>query len=444
MKKKLLYFTGAFLGISLMSPTLVNATSAKISVSANKSSVIVGNTVSVTYRISSSNAIGAWDYQITTPSNFSLQSCNNGQAAHQNGYASNNSTKSISVTCTFKATATDKGTFSVKNYEVDDFKTEENMGTTVGSSTVSVINATTSNTTTNAKEAKTYSNNNNLKSLSIDGYKLDPEFKKDITKYSLEIENDVKSVKVKAIKESNTASISGNGEIKVEEGPNKIEIKVTAENGSVKTYTINVTVKEKSPIKVTIDNEEYTVIRKKDNIKAPNSTYKDTTISIEGEEIPAFNSDITKYTLVGLKNKEGDINLYIYNEKDKSFELYKELTFKSVILYIINDSTMIPKGYEKSTITINKEEVTAYKSTKNKDFYLIYGMNIETGKTNLYSYDESEETLQRYIEQKQNTFEDYYIYGIVGLATILILTYITILVNLIRKKTKYKDNFIDE
>ena len=444
MKKKLLYFTGAVLGASiLISPTLVKASTAKISVSANKSSVTVGNTVSVTYKVSSASAIGAWDYQITTPANFSLQSCNNGQAAHQNGYASNNSTKSTSVTCTFKATSTGKGTFSVKNYEVDDFNTEETMGTTIGSSTVSVVNASSSSNSS-AKVTKTYSSNNNLKDLSVDGYKLDPTFKKDTTKYNLELENDVKSIKIKATKEDNTASVSGDGEVKVEEGVNKIEIKVTAEDGSVKIYTINATVKEKTPIKVTIDEDEYTIVRKKENIKAPNSTYKETTVSIENEEIPAFTSETTKYTLVGLKDKDGNINLFIYNEKDKSFTLYKELTFKNVILYIINDKTKIPEGYEKTSITINKEEVTAYKATKNKGFYLIYGMNVETGKTNLYSYDSVEETLQRYVEKEKNKFEDYYIYAIVGLATILVLTYIVILINLIKRKPKYEVNFDDE
>lgn len=441
MKKKLLYFTGTFLGVSiLLSPALVNASNAKISVSANKSNVSVGSSVSITYRVSSSSAIGAWDYQITTPSNFSFQSCNNGQAAHQNGYANNNKTKSATVTCTFKANNTGKGTFSVKNYEVDDFNTEQAMGTTIGSSTVTVVNSSNSSNTS-TKENKTYSSNNNLKDLSIEGYKLDSTFKKNVTKYSVELENDVKSIKIKASKEDSTASISGAGEIKVEEGINKIEIKVTAEDGSVKTYTINATVKEKTPIKVTIDKEEYTVVRKKDNIKAPNSTYKDTTVSIENEEVPALVSDTTKYILVGLKDKDGNINLYIYNEKDKSFTLYKELTFKSVILYIIDDKSKIPEDYEKTTITINKEEVVAYKSTKNKDFYLLYGMNIETGKTNLYSYDSIEETLQRYIAKDKNKFEDYYIYGIIGLATILVLTYIVILINLIKKKPKYEMDF---
>ena len=432
------------IGLSLLlTPTLVNAASAKISVSSNKSSINVGNIVSITYRISSSSPLGAWDYQITTPSNFTLQSCNNGQAAHQNGYVNNSSTKSSSVTCTFKATNTGKGTFSVKNYEVDGFD-EKTMGTTVGSTSVSVIKVTNNTTTNNTKEEKTYSSNNSLKSLTVDGYKLDPTFKKDTTKYTLELENNIKSIKVNATKEDDKASISGTGEIKLEEGINKIEIKVTAENGSSKTYIINATVKEKTPITVTINDEKYTVVRKKENLKSPSSTYKETTVSIENEEIPAFNSEITKYTLVGLKDKEGNINLYIYNEKDKSFTLYKEITFKSISLQIIDKNLDLGKDYKKTTLKINDDEFSAYNSTKNKDFYLLYGMNIETGKSDIYRYDSKEGTLQRYIKEKTNSFDNYYIYGIVALSTILVITYIVILINLIKKRPKLRINFDDK
>ena len=447
MKKRNI-ITG-FLGLSLLlSPTLVNAASAKISVSANKSSVSVGNTVSITYRVSSSSKIGAWDYQITTPSNFILQSCNNGKMAHQADVISSKPINSTSVTCTFKATSTGKGTFTVKNYEVDNFDTEEAMGTTVGSSAVSVVNVSNSNNNSTAtKEKKEYSSNNNLKSLSVDGYKLDPEFKKDTTKYTLELENDVKSIKVNATKEDASASIKGTGEVKLEEGINKIEIKVTAEDGSVKTYIINATVKEKTPINVTIDDKKYTVIRKKDNLKSPSSTYKETTVSIENEEIPAFSSDITKYTLVGLKDSEGNINLYIYDEKDKSFTKYIETSFKTITLQIIDKNLDLSKDYKKTTIKINDQEFSAYNSTKNKDFYLLYGMNIETGESNIYRYDEKEGTLQRYIKEKSNNLDNYYIYGIIGLSTILVITYIVILINLIKKKPKdinYNDDELDD
>lgn len=446
MKKGILCFMGLVLGSSLLLGTqTVDAASAKISVSSNKKSVYVGNTVSVTYKISSSVAIGAWNYQITTPSNFSFVSCNNGLLTHQVGQVLNNSTKSTSVTCKFKAKSTGKGNFGVKNYQVEDFNVNT-MATTAGTTSVSVVKPSTSNSsnsTSNKNDNKTYSSNNYLKSLSIDDFKLNPSFKKDTTNYSVELPADTTEINIKTTKEDNKASVSGDGKVTLEEGANKINIKVTAENGSVKTYTINATVKEKEPIKVMVGDDELTVVRKKENLKAPNNLYKETTLSINNEEVPAFHSEITKYTLVGLKDANGNINLYIYNEKDKSYTLYKELTFKSIILYITNGDNEVPSDYKKTIVTINNEKVVAYKSTENNSFYLIYGMNIETGAIGLYQYDEEEGTLQRFIvnkdEKEENTNDEMYLYTIIGLGGFLSLTYIVILINLIKKSSNKKD-----
>lgn len=445
MKKRRLYFLGMVLGFSLfLGIENVKAASTKISVSSNKQSVTVGSNVSITYKISSSVAIGAWNYQITTPSNFSFQSCNNGLLTHQVGQVANNSTKSTSVTCTFKAKSAGKGTFGVKNYQVEDFNVNT-MATTVGSTTVSVTKTSSSSNnssnSSNQSENKTYSSNNYLKSLTIEGFELNPTFKKATTTYSLELPADTSEINIRATKEDDKASIAGIGKISVEEGTNKIEVKVTAENGSVKTYTINATVKEKDPIKVVINDEELTVVRKKDNLKAPNNSYKETTVSINNEEVPALYSDITKYTLVGLKDKDGNISLYIYNEKDKSYTLYKELTFKAISLYIIDDDSKIPSKYTKTTLTINNEKITAYKSPENNDFYLIYGINIETGDTNLYQYDDKDKSLQRFIvpddnNDVKNDNDKIYLYTITGLGGFIVLTYLIILINLIRKSTK--------
>lgn len=431
MKKTLFKYTSILLGtFTLLAPIIVNAASAKITVSANTNNIKIGQTVKITYKISSSTPLGAWDYQLTTPSNFSLEGCNNDWLAHQIGFIYNNNTKSASVTCAFKATKNGKGTFSVKNYEVDAFDEHTTMGTTVTSTTVTVASSTKEETT-----SKEYSSNNKLKSLSIEGYKLDPSFKSNTTTYSVELENNIDKIKIKATKEDSKASISGDGEVKVSEGNNKIEIKVTAENGDVKTYTINAYVKEKDPIKIKIDSNEFNVIRKASDLKSPNSSYKETTVNIENEEVPALNSDITKYTLVGLKDKDGNINLYIYNKKDKSFALYKELTFKNITIYIIDDTSKIPTDLKKEEIEINKEKVIAYKIKD--EFYLIYGMNIETGETSLYQYDTKENTLQRYINndtKKEKKSKNYYLYGIIILGIILVITYLVILINLIKKE----------
>ena len=103
---------------------------------------------------------------------------------------------------------------------------------------------------------KTYSSNNYLDGLEVDGYSISPEFNKDTIEYSVEVPNGTKMVSISADLEDDKASVSGTGEIEVNEGVNKIEVKVTAENGNEKVYVINVTVKELDPIVVKVDNKK--------------------------------------------------------------------------------------------------------------------------------------------------------------------------------------------
>lgn len=86
------------------------------------------------------------------------------------------------------------------------------------------------------------SNEKNLKSLTIDGdYELTPKFNKDVTEYSLSVGSDVESIKINAEAVDNNAKVEIIGNDKLLEGENTIEIKVTAEDGTVRTYKINVT-----------------------------------------------------------------------------------------------------------------------------------------------------------------------------------------------------------
>lgn len=86
------------------------------------------------------------------------------------------------------------------------------------------------------------SNNKNLKSLTISGdYELTPKFDKDVTEYTLNVGSDINSIDIKANAEDSSAKVEITGNDKLLAGENTIEIKVTAEDGTVRTYKINVT-----------------------------------------------------------------------------------------------------------------------------------------------------------------------------------------------------------
>lgn len=84
------------------------------------------------------------------------------------------------------------------------------------------------------------SSNNYLKSLSIDGYNIIPEFDKQTIDYEISKEVLENNIKINAEADDSKASVSGIGDIILNSGENEIRIDVTAENGTVRTYTIKV------------------------------------------------------------------------------------------------------------------------------------------------------------------------------------------------------------
>ena len=85
------------------------------------------------------------------------------------------------------------------------------------------------------------SDNNNLSSIAIDGVTLSPEFKKDVLEYTAKVDKEVTSLTIDAKTENNKAKIEIEGNEELKEGENKVIIKVTAEDGTAKNYTITVT-----------------------------------------------------------------------------------------------------------------------------------------------------------------------------------------------------------
>lgn len=79
-----------------------------------------------------------------------------------------------------------------------------------------------------------------LKSLILAGYSLNPNFSSNTYEYNLKVPYDVTSIDVSAIPnvETSLVVISGNKDFKV--GENTIKVKVTAEDGTLKTYKVNV------------------------------------------------------------------------------------------------------------------------------------------------------------------------------------------------------------
>ena len=83
--------------------------------------------------------------------------------------------------------------------------------------------------------------NNRLKSITVGDYELFPEFDKDTLYYNIIIAGEVPaSVTLSAEAYHSTAKIEGTGTVTIQNGTVEYPIKVTAQNGEVRTYTVSI------------------------------------------------------------------------------------------------------------------------------------------------------------------------------------------------------------
>jgi len=97
------------------------------------------------------------------------------------------------------------------------------------------------NSKPNPSNPVTASGNNYLRYLQISAEGLSPNFSKYTTNYSLSVGENVNSIEILARPEDQNAVVLVTGNNNLVNGENKINIRVTAENGYYRTYTITVT-----------------------------------------------------------------------------------------------------------------------------------------------------------------------------------------------------------
>lgn len=196
--------------------------------------------------------------------------------------------------------------------------------------------------------AYTASDNAYLSSLRTTPSELKPAFDKNIYEYSTSVTYDVERLVVVALPEDDNATIRIVGNDSLQEGENKVVVRVIAEAGNVIEYTINVD-KEAAPEEI-VDTSPITPDKKHGTLEL---------VRIEGEIFA------------------------VYGGKYKVLDLPADIK--------------VPNGYIKTKIIISGISIPVLSSEKLDDeFLLLYAQN-ELGEEGLYSYDKVEKTLQRYI-----------------------------------------------
>ena len=97
------------------------------------------------------------------------------------------------------------------------------------------------------KPAGDGSPNNKLGGLGVAGFALTPTFQRDILQYDLIVDASVADIIVEAAALDSSATIAGAGPVNLQSGINTIPVNVTAGNGTVRTYVINVVRRQNGP-----------------------------------------------------------------------------------------------------------------------------------------------------------------------------------------------------
>jgi len=439
--KRIKYLLFAFI-VGIMG--LVNVNAASITVKSNSTNPTVGSSIKVTVSVGnvgqSSGKVGSWEYCVEYDKNkLTLVTPTSACVADTVGHSS-------SETFTFKVKASGTSTISLADVELYDFETEEKVAANFAPIN---INAKAQEDISSDTKEKTGSDNAYLRALEVVDYKLTPEFNKKTYSYEVEVPNDVTEVGINAFKEDPNAIISTNAKdidhIQLTEGVNKVVITVRAEKGNKLEYVVNIKRSEEDPIVVNIDGKEYTVLRSLDEVEKP-KYYTDSSLEIEEQTVESLSSDVTGYTLVALKDEDGNVVLFSYSEG--SYERYVEVNNELTTL-IPKETKKLIEGFTQSKeIDINGNKVTVYYNDSNSDFVLLYAMNVGNGETAWYSYDIKEGTLQRYngevkVEKKG---KDIYFYLAIAFAVIsgLAILIVFIVLGLNNRLKKKNDRLVNK
>ena len=419
----------------LVIPKTVFAASGKINVSGT-STVVVGNNVTVTVTLSSSTLIGSWEMSLNYDKNYlQLRSATSESNGIRMAASTATGVKSKSYTFTFKTLKKGSTSVSVGGYLAYAYADLSEISLSSNSKKINII--------TQAELEASYSKNNNLASLGVEGFTLTPEFNANTLEYSVTVPEDTKNVNITGTVQDKKASITGVGVHDVNQGNNKFLVTVKAENGSEKTYTINVDVKDENPIEVTVGDKKYTVVKIKGNLPIA-SLYNEYSVKINEFDIPAYKNDYTGLVLVGLKDNEGNISLFIYDDENNSYKEYSELKSSQITIYPLKPEEDV-EGYKKGNVKIQDIDVEGFYLNEDSDFFVIYGVNVETGDKGFYMYDKKMQTLIRYNDELSSLLSEkiklytYIIIGFISLSVVMLIIIIVLVCKKGKKKKRGKD-----
>lgn len=449
-----------------------------ISVSASKTTVKVGDVVTISTSISP----GEYGVNATLTKSSGAFEFVEGDNIYSDGGTPNNSIK-------VKAVSEGSCTFSVRVINAfDDQLNETSMSS--GSVTITATSASSNNDSNSNKDNKDNSgsntgNDNNankdnenkeekkssnasLGSLVISAGTLSPEFSAATKDYTATVDYSCSSLAVTANPADSKASVTSvTGNDSLEVGENTVSVVVTAEDGSTSTYNIVVTRraeddpenadKQDNWKKFDINGTEWTMVNDIPEDVVPEGFEHSKTV-IDGLEYNTLHGTFGDITLVYLQSESGN-GLFVYDAaQNAAYEFVRINSESHFIVVLLPKVDDVPEGYNEISLSIEGKGVaTAYQTKvektddQTKDFYLVYAMN-DNGESGWYTYDSVDGTYMRtelgtptVAQEENDTTKSELVPGIANkylvLAAILVLIIIILLLLLIVsavKNRKYK------
>lgn len=476
MRKIYKYFLTLFLVISIIQPLNVKA-ACSLSVSANTNQVNVGETVTFTVSVSG----GAGEITITGATSDYI-------------FLDNTST-------TYTVTATEEGTLTLSaSGLVGDYETEEDVQKEASCS-VTVVDPNvgsgdtgdsgdsgdsgdtgdtgnsgdtgdTGDSGDSGNSGSTGDSGNNdsqttpppvvksddarLWSLSVDKGELKPQFNSSTTTYTVELTSKDTEIKINAEAWDDEAEVEGDGIKAIKLGSNSFSIDVTAEDGTKKTYTINVNVVEVPETYVSFNDAQYGIMKEVENADIPKGFTKNE-MTINAINVPVYVNEEQTITLVHAINPEGSRGFYVYKEDEGILGLYRPLAIKDNNIYIVDiPLAMQTKDALKfKTVVINGEEVACWEFEDEElvGYQLLYVLNNE-GELGYYLYRKATDQLTAYPESNPITYKQFVEAGLIekepinyGLYAGIgggVLAFLVLVVLLAKKRKKKQPEVVEE
>ena len=392
-----------------------------ISVSASKTTVKVGDVVTISTSISP----GEYGVNATLTKSSGAFEFVEGDNIYSDGGTPNNSIK-------VKAVSEGSCTFSVRVINAfDDQLKETSMSS--GSVTITATSASSNNDSNSNKDNKDNSGSNtgndsnankdnenkeekkssnaSLGSLVISAGTLSPEFSAATKDYTATVDYSCSSLAVTANPADSKASVTSvTGNDSLEVGENTVSVVVTAEDGSTSTYNIVVTRraeddpenadKQDNWKKFDINGTEWTMVNDIPEDVVPEGFEHSKTV-IDGLEYNTLHGTFGDITLVYLQSESGN-GLFVYDvAQNAAYEFVRINSESHFIVVLLPKVDDVPDGYNEISLSIEGKGVaTAYQTKveksddQTKDFYLVYAMN-DNGESGWYTYDSVDGTYMR-------------------------------------------------